>query len=166
MTVWLIGESNPFGDPEMALWYEPVGCSGDRLRVILGHSPDEYVRLYRRRNLLQLRPGESWSAPRARDAAEELRRETEAEDALVLCGAKVASAFRVDYIALYRLNLPRADAGHLRVLVIPHPSGLNRMWNRDRRLVLRVREAVALLRGEPPDTGVLRGRRRRYPEAT
>ena len=168
--MWLVGESNPFGDPWYALWPEPKNCSGDRLCRALGHTPDEYVGTYERRNLLQLGAGERWPTKRARAAAAALLLEPGDEDAVVLCGANVAAAFGVsglrfdvDHLPALR-HLTRAPRPALTALVVPHPSGLSRPWN-DRRMVPRVREAVAALReGRPPVTGNRPGRRPRHPE--
>lgn len=148
--VWLVGESNPFGSPRYALWPEPPNSSGGRLMRILGHTFEEYVETYERRNLLQLGVGECWPAERARQAAALLLSGGPADgDALVLCGQKVAAAFRVLY-ELERLptfvSLAR-EAGRIPAVVIPHPSGLNRVWNDNPAMQSRVRAAVAGLRG-------------------
>jgi hypothetical protein len=128
--VWLIGESNPYGsDPEFDLWPGPRGCAGWRLCVpILGLDPDDYVATFERRNLLR---AARWSAPRAREAAVEVERDFRAAGgcALVLLGAKVAAAFGFLNFKSEMLHPALTTTAGSRALVIPHPSGLSRLWN-------------------------------------
>jgi len=140
--IFLIGELNPFrSDPYYDLWYEPRTSSGNRLRLILGLTDDEYIAPpFVRRNLLARR---AWSLPAAREAARELLgSEVNQGDALVLCGGKVSAAFGFDFAT--HLLVPTATGGRA-VLVIPHPSGLNRQWH-VAGMKERVRTAVTALR--------------------
>jgi hypothetical protein len=148
--VWLIGESNPYGDdPEFALYPLPVFATGGRLAKVLGMDADEYLEAFERRNLLT---GSGWSVTRARAAADEILMEHGRGDKLVLLGAKVAEAF---YVA-FRVNLcsPRQIPVGYRnpvtcdTLVLPHPSGRSREWNKP-GMAARVRAAVEELRGHP-----------------
>jgi hypothetical protein len=124
----LVGEMNPYGaDPAYALYPLPEGASGHRLQVILGLSRDEYLSWFDRCNLLL--GGPRWSAPRAREAASLLK-----HDRRILLGAKVAAAHGLDLRGhmFQPLSLRRENylyVKDLRVLVLPHPSGLNRLWN-------------------------------------
>lgn len=111
-----IGEDNPHSaDPRYALYHEPQNCAGDRLRRLICRVR---VTTYHRIGRSNLCAGR-WSAAEAaqnaatlRDAAPDLR--------LVLFGAKVAGAF----------SLPTDPfCAHGRFLVLPHPSGRNRVWN-------------------------------------
>jgi len=165
--VWLIGEANPYQSgprPEFDLYPHPPQSAGARLCRILGYEQEEYLATFERRNLLY---GTKWSAPAARDAATQLRRqEVGSGDALVLCGARVAAAFGIVFEPLARLRRLAGPTGaHVCIcLVIPHPSGLSRAWN-DPTMAPRVREAVrALLPGAPVPGDRKSGRRRRYPE--
>jgi hypothetical protein len=138
--VWIVGESNPYGsDPDYALYPAPDGCAGWRLCCLVLDLPRaEYLRRYERRNLLQ---GPHWSAPRAREAAGRVRAEFAAAEgcALVLCGAKVAAAFGLDFEhdllvpttlkpGYQAAGLFHFDASPPWVLVIPHPSTRCRRW--------------------------------------
>jgi hypothetical protein len=107
---------------------------------------DEYLATFERRNLLQLW-GDKWSVPKAREAADAIRREVGGGAALILCGARVTKAFG------YPFDLTLTPFTHgvdgTRVLVIPHPSGLSRAWN-DPQMQARVMEAVFELVGGYP----------------
>ena len=167
--VWLLGESNPYQDPdddpdhEFDLFPRPPGSAGARLCAILGHDESEYLRLYERRNLLQ---GPRWSAPRARESARIFRDEVcRARGGLVLCGAKVAAAFglnfklhllhplrfvgrlcnEVDERTLSAESWRDLAAHEIPAIVVPHPSGRCLAWN-DPTMEHRVRGAAALLR--------------------
>lgn len=138
--VWLIGESNPYGsDPSFALYPLPERASGGRLAAILGLSADEYLRAFVRRNLID---GPKWSAPAARVSARQMIVAAGDGAALVLLGARVASAFGVPFIPLATSIYLRPV--NIRLLVIPHPSGLNRAWHNP-TTAPRVRAAVLAL---------------------
>ncbi len=114
---FLVGELNPYGsDPYYALWPEPERASGHRLQsLILGIDEGHYVAL-RRANLCTSR----WSAPAARKRATELLDDHPYPGGFVLLGAKVASAFGAGFAPFARFG---------RTLILPHPSGLCRLWN-------------------------------------
>lgn len=145
---WLIGESNPYqapgADPEhrFDLYPLPPNASGGRLcRLVLGMEQTTYLRAFVRRDLLEGK----WSVPKARVAASALWRESGAAP-LVLLGAKVCEAFGLPYqpfTAVSRAAMELLPHRGLRtIVVIPHPSGLNRAWHepgayqRARNLVL------------------------------
>lgn len=136
----LVGESNPYGrDPYFALYPAPDGCSGHRLCcLILGMRRTEYLRVFERKNLCDGK----WTMREARVAAAELRTW---KAPLILLGAKVARAFEFDSFEPFTV----ADGG--KTLVLPHPSGLCRMWNepgafqRARLLVAEVCPEIAHL---------------------
>ena len=148
----LVGESNPFGgDPGYALWPEPAGCSGDRLcRFVLGMERMVYLRTFDRVNLLQLRPDERWSMPRARVHAEELRLRMDfaARPAVILLGAKVQAAFGLKALSPFAVVQVAAviDGSAWKVVILPHPTGLCRVWDQT-GAVDRARRA---LRGAMP----------------
>jgi hypothetical protein len=128
----LVGEANPYGaDPYFALYPLPEQASGGRLARILGLSESQYLRFFDRRNLCPTK----WSAPVARAQAEAIRESIRLGErtAVVLLGAKVSRAFGLDYA-------PFTASRHLYVL--PHPSGLNRIWN-EAGSVERARELLA-----------------------
>lgn len=124
----LVGELNSrTNDPRYALWPSPKHCSGGRLcHKILNMAEDDYLRLFDRINLCV---GE-WSLSRARRVAQEL---VHGGAKCILLGARVCSAFGVPYA-------PYGASGD-RLLVLPHPSGLCRVWNQQ-DAVGRARNAV------------------------
>lgn len=125
----LVGESNPYGgDPRYALYPEPERSAGGRLcRVVLGLTVKEYIRHFRRVNLLT---SARWSAPLARQSARRLV-DVAAVDGvpLVLLGAKVCAAFGVDYDPGSTGMASVLFEREWRFAVLPHPSGLSRAWN-------------------------------------
>lgn len=147
-SVWLIGENNPYGaDPYFALYPEPSNSAGGRLcRVIFGMYPAAYLRTFKRMNLLQ-RP--KWSAPAAREAAEKFLSAQSADDRFVLLGRRVFEGFR-DQIACQEWAPFKARG---RFLLLPHPSGLCRLWVEP----LAVRNARAALAAFAPDIAPLIG---------
>lgn len=114
----LVGESNPYGgDPAFALYPAPDGCSGHRLCcLILGMRRAAYLEAFGRVNLC----AGPWRARAARDAAKALW-DAPSAPRLVLLGAKVSAAFQVPFVPF-----EISEGGTM--LVLPHPSGLNRMW--------------------------------------
>jgi uracil-DNA glycosylase len=119
----LVGESNPYGaSPEFALYPLPEHASGARLARILGLSRTQYLRAFDRVNLLQC---SKWSARLAREAASLLDATRPSEQVFVLLGARVCSAFGGTGESLCEV---RTGCGRTAVL-LPHPSGRNRVWN-------------------------------------
>ena len=135
----LIGESNPYGaDPEMALYPLPPHASGGRLqRLVMGVRRHRYVE-FERHNLCE----EPWRIREARSMAGALTRSSRGR-VLVLLGRKVAHAFGekdtppfslvdVGEGERYLRRMPSATPPHgsswTRLLLLPHPSGLNRQW--------------------------------------
>lgn len=134
----LVGEMNPYGaDPDYALYPLPEHASGGRLQRILGLTRDEYLDKFDRANLCEGK----WSMPAARRRATELLNGE--HDVYILLGRKVADAFRHPGASpfttsfSYRSLVVVGDAEALlnpplvqKVRVyLPHPSGLNRVWN-------------------------------------
>ncbi len=117
MKINLVGESNPYGfDPYYALYPAPDGCSGHRLCcLILGMQRRAYIDLFYRVNLCVGK----WSAKAARERAEAL---LTCPGRWVLLGAKVSAAFKVPFVPF-----EISEGGT--ILVLPHPSGLCRLWN-------------------------------------
>lgn len=130
--ILFVGESNPHGaDPAMALYPLPKHAAGGRLCSILGISPRTYLRRYRRANLLH---EGKWSRVAARAAACDLLVKDPARR-IVLLGSKVCEAFRVPFVPFRVHNIFPFP-----MLVLPHPSGLCRIWN-DPSSVTRARAA-------------------------
>lgn len=121
-----VGEMNPFGaDPYFALYPLPETSSGGRLQaLVLGIPRGAYIELDRM-NLC----GGKWSAPAARARAQELWQFfTPATHKFVLLGSKVCGAFQVPFVPFTVQASAVSSGGHTHV-VLPHPSGLNRIWN-------------------------------------
>lgn len=138
----LVGELNPYGGgPEFALYPAPDGCSGHRLCcLVLGMRRTDYLRVFHRINLCDGK----WSLPAARRKAAIFRTHPAP---MILLGAKVARAFEFDPFEPFTV----ADGGN--TLVLPHPSGLCRLWNESGAF----ERAQMLVRQVPPDIGYLLG---------
>jgi hypothetical protein len=148
--VLLVGELNPHGaDPRLVLYHLPRHSSGNRLRLILGLTDLEYHRLLDRVNLCDGR----WSAGAARERLTALVDARAPGGVVVLLGARVRATarrlvrdtfgvdFKMDFFSVVDAwSGPR----HRRLVYLPHPSGLNRLWNepgsvtRARRLLAEV----------------------------
>lgn len=112
-----VGESNPYDkDPRMALFQLPRGAAGNRLRTYLGISDYVYMRL----NKVNLCVGR-WSYPAAREAAKKL---LTAYDPIVCLGVRVIEAFEVATPVWGSVIVDGVT-----IASMPHPSGLNRVWN-------------------------------------
>lgn len=113
----LIGESNPYGaDPYYALYPSPVGCAGWRLcHTILRMNEDDYLEQFERINLCPSRWSMKVARLRVGDLSQMPRRQ-------ILLGSKVAAAFNVPFV-------PFEISEDGTRLVLPHPSGLCRLWS-------------------------------------
>lgn len=115
----IVGELNPFdGDPRYALFPYALSSSGSRLCAILGLCERDHLRRFDRANLCT----GTWDAEPARAMARRILRQR--RRVLILLGEKVATAFFGEFEAF--------SVGHLlgtSIVMLPHPSGLNRMWN-------------------------------------
>lgn len=154
--VVLVGELNPYGmDPAFALYHLPRHASGNRLREHLGMSDSAYEAL----DKVNLCIGK-WSMPAARAGVDRILDAVALRrwDVVVCMGAKVRSAFKGP--AFYECSRVGLSNGidvegilGFHLVTLPHPSGLNRMWNepgargRARELLRRVAPSVAW--GEP-----------------
>ena len=144
----LVGEANPYGgDPAYALYPVPEGSAGERLCcMILGMYRKDYLREFDRVNLCP----ERWLVKQAKDNAKQYVWKTGGN--FILLGSKVCSAFGVKYEPYsswgFMLPAQAMDAGADRGtvvrssgIVLPHPSGLCRLWN-EPGAVQRARAAV------------------------
>ena len=126
--VLLLGESNPYGpDPEFALYCYPPGCSGYRLRRLLGLPEEAYLGLHRK----NLCDGD-WSMERAKKRAYELLSPEAPWKVIVLLGRKVTGVFEkaaLDDVQLVAFSTRRCCPG-MTLVSLPHPSGQNAaLWN-------------------------------------
>lgn len=124
----LVGESNPYSnDEQYALYPLPVGCAGYRLcSIILGMQRRHYLEAFNRCDLVKGK----WSLPTAREKAYRL---LASERPLILLGAKVCSAFKFPFEPFRVFNSI--------ALVLPHPSGLCRLWSQE-GIIRQARNAV------------------------
>lgn len=127
----IIGMNNPESDdPAHALWTQPAGCTGHRLwrmaTARTGISEEQWLAATDRRNLCI---GE-WDLRRAWAQADAWREELRSRTVLML-GVEVMLAMRESGI-----GTPGSE--HLMYFhwredvdwcLLPHPSGLNRVWN-------------------------------------
>jgi len=140
----IVGESNPYqSDAESGYCYamfpEPENSAGGRLcRLIMRMNTHDYLRAFDRTNLCHGK----WSVPRARMRARELAAERRDErlglaSVIICCGVKVAVAFGLptEPFKLYYAASPPT------YVVLPHPSGLCRVWN-ELRAVERARDVL------------------------
>jgi hypothetical protein len=131
----LVGEMNPYGaDPDYALYPAPDGCSGHRLCcLILGMQRRHYLDSFDRVNLCDGK----WSIKAARIKATELwasgRR-------FILLGSKVCYAWGIPFTPFIF-----SDNGNC--VVLPHPSGLCRLWN-EVGVIAKAREVVSQIAPE------------------
>lgn len=130
---------NPYGaDPEFALYPLPEHASGGRLARIMGLDRGEYLRHFDRVNLCVGK----WSLPLAREAALRIAESRSTFDHVVLCGSKVCAAFGEVFAPFtWRHARKPSGLGNFPVVVLPHPSGLNRIWN-DPESVRRARQVL------------------------
>jgi hypothetical protein len=138
--VVLVGECNPYGPAEeFALYCDPPGSAGGRLRRIMGVDEGRYL-AFRRLNLCSGR----WSRRAAVLSAARLYDELAASRpatalaTVVLLGVNVATAFSA-FTVVERAGQTRPGAvgrwergsdglGRANWLSLPHPSGLCRVW--------------------------------------
>lgn len=133
--VLIIGMNNPLSSrPDLALWPAPERCTGWRVwRMLTNHSEAhgygpilrrQYTQAFDRVNLVV---GEDWSIRRAREGWTRLRMERSdlsAYAAVLLLGAEVQR------VVLDRIEYPiLGQASNPKFWCIPHPSGLNRLYN-------------------------------------
>jgi hypothetical protein len=130
---WLVGELNPYGDhPDMALYPLPRNASGGRLARIIGLSRSEYLRAFERMNLCAGR----WSAKAAAKAAQDMFAKSFSAP-VILLGAKVADAFRrAELLPANAQPFSTQYAWGRTLLLLPHPSGRNLIWNEPERVKL------------------------------
>ena len=134
--VLIVGESNPLGsDPRYALYPLPWNATGGRLCKILRLSFHEYIEKFDRVNLLQLGLGK-WSVTEARRSAALLTHRRR-----ILLGRRVADAHRVPFRPFRRFEIICNFTETAAVLILPHPSGRNLIWN-DPASAIRARRAV------------------------
>lgn len=124
----ILGEMNPqSSDPTHALWTRPAGCAGHRLWQMAtartGVTEEEWLEMTDRRNLCV----GSWDSETATDEAVRIAPELASRTVLIL-GALVASEFRRIADAPHPVNqIIWWEARDW--VAIPHPSGLNRLYN-------------------------------------
>lgn len=127
----LVGEA-PGGRPgtpaahnHVPLYPYPPGCAGDRLKGYTGYTVTQYIHGTQRQNIIPDRCPVGWPAAEARANAEVIFEDAkQAGQALVLVGARVKQAFRVEH-QLFKI----VDVHGVRLVCIPHPSGRNLAWN-------------------------------------
>lgn len=127
--ITLVGECNPYNaDERYALYPHPERSAGGRLcRLILGMRITTYVSKTERINLVVGPWSESGAKYRAASLMAVFRR---SKPRVVLLGAKVCRSFGVPYDP-FSVVKNNSILGDTEYLVLPHPSGLCRIWNED-----------------------------------
>lgn len=127
----LVGQApGPNTDPHEPLHPYPVHKSGGRLRELIGISVESYLEGFQRVNLIHKFPGQDKGGedkcPRrlARNTANALRPLLVGRR-VILVGRNVADAFGLSTIPFYAWCTERGA----NFVVVPHPSGRNRMFN-------------------------------------
>lgn len=144
MKIVLVGEApNRTGDPSRPL----MGRIGKRIADLCNLGIKDYSRAFELRNLLARWPGRSGKGSefpfaQAKAAAATLRL-GKRKAKFVLLGSRLAKAAGMDSIPKF----DPARIGKSIVIVVPHPSGINRWWN-DRRNVWQARKFFAALASE------------------
>lgn len=127
----LVGEANPWqSDYESAMYFalhpDPPHASGGRLCYLIMQLDERtYLRSFDRADLCFPK----WSLPEARKRASELVSERDGGDVIVLCGTKVAKAFGLTYEPFVVRRFHSESTGLPTMVMLPHPSGLNRTWH-------------------------------------
>lgn len=111
-----------------------AGRCGMKLATFAGLTLDEYLVAFDRENVLARYPGSAgkgaaFSRSSARRRALKLQRKFESKRTVVLLGYRTAAAFKVR--AKY---FQPVLVGKARVIVVPHPSGINRWYNEPRNV--------------------------------
>lgn len=144
----VVGENpGPNTHPDLPLFPWPDTSSAGRLMAMSELTPGEYLGGLYRRNLVD---AHEWSKPAARSRAREMITalfDLGRDFRVVLCGSKVARCFGVEPDFWMPLRLETRQTA----VVIPHPSGLNRIYN-DRACRARTRMWMrwAALGEDPP----------------
>lgn len=107
-------------------WRYPLigGSSGRRLQKMFEMSFLVYLKTFRTYNLLHVYPGKKWPLGAARKAAGVILEDSRDLGGLIILGRKVADACEIhgDFFTIIQCNA-------MPVLLLPHPSGLNHVWN-------------------------------------
>lgn len=124
--VLLVGEHNPLStNRRLALYDEPVNCSGHRLRTkILGLSRTTYFGPLIHRTNLCIAPYSESTAHEVADALLRSQRRECAYSVIITLGQKVRRAFDVQVEFFRSVKL-----GRMTLIALPHPSGRSREWN-------------------------------------
>lgn len=134
LRVTIVGELNPYGaDPRYALFDLPEGASGHRLRtLVMGVRRTTYHR-FRKVNLCT----GIWNSKNAEETASNIPLDwhPDTDAPIVLLGQKVASVFgfsdrkkAVAPATQFTVQSWPVTSGGIQFLLLPHPSGLNRVW--------------------------------------
>lgn len=140
----IIGESpGPSTGHSRPLLPWPVNSSGERLVAYGGITIGQYLGRFFRRNLFTTHvPDHAWSAEDARASAKCHREWMLSVGSLraVLLGARVAAAFGFDGAwqrsEEFVMDATGESGTHVEMVTIPHPSGLNRVYNERAAVVM------------------------------
>lgn len=126
-SILLLGEDNPqSSDPDCALWPEPSGCAGERLKNrIMGLDRASYLSLWRT-NLCN----PTWDSREARTRAWSLIGRDVPWTNIICLGAKVAKIMGwASPLILWETSRIELNERVFTLLYLPHPSGRCFVWN-------------------------------------
>lgn len=158
MRIVFVGQQpNTYEDEGQPLIIKP-NSSGERLAKWMGVSPSEFTNNFARVNLNPWHDGDEFS-PNYHIAAAKNLYELLYGRRVVLLGPAVAEAFGVsrrDYVYFRFYDHPEA---HFIYAVMPHPSGLNRLYN-DPQIMAQAKNFLQFLwnvRGDTPELNSVSG---------
>lgn len=131
----LIGEApGPKNHGALQPLFPRQGTAGGRLHAMSGLSVGDYVHGTARMNLVQRCPEKGYPSEEAKQRADIIKSLLDPDDVVICCGMRVAKMMGLEKKFFEQQELAVTPA-----YVIPHPSGLNRVYN-DVANVERVRK--------------------------
>lgn len=135
----IIGQApGPNTDPMEPLHPLPSTGTGGRLLEVMGISPEDYLAMFRRTNLLHCFPGQwrkedRWPKRDAVIAAQAIKPLLERKD-VILVGRRVAVAFGYRSEDLGFHQWYEEELWGYRVAIVPHTSGRSHWYRREENL--------------------------------
>lgn len=112
-----------------ALYPLPTGRAGSNLQRTSGLSVGQYLRAFLRINVLDAYPGSRWPKEAASLAWAARVAHLVPGRTCILLGRNVAQAAGLDDYEWFQPIVPEGMGARTMLVVLPHPSGRNRLWN-------------------------------------